>query len=121
MVNRQEVPGPGYYQTMLCGTLPTEPHWTIGRKSRLSRRDRAAVPNRPKDLLVVDQVIVDLEVLPNPAAAREYAATHSALRLIVREIFEIIYAQKPEDPIELLRGIFGRERAMGGGTNEFAD
>jgi hypothetical protein len=120
MINRQGIPGPGHYQTMLKETLPRQPHWTIGRKSRFNRRDKTAVPNQPKDLLVVDQVVVDLDVLPNPAAAREYAATHPAFRLIVREIFDMIYKQKPENPLDVLREFFGREKAAGG-LNEFAD
>jgi hypothetical protein len=121
MINRQGIPGPGHYQTMLKEAVPKDPQWTIGRKSRFNRRDRTAVPNRPKDLLVVDQIIVDLDVLANPASAREYAATHPALRHVVREVFDMVYRQKPENPLQMLREFFSREKELGGGVNEFAD
>jgi hypothetical protein len=41
---------------------------------------------KPKDLLAVDSVTVDLQLLPNPAAARQYPAKHPEHRTIVHEV-----------------------------------
>ena len=99
------VPGPGSYNTSNKEMLPNEPKWTIGRKSRLSRRTRNSIPARPKDLLAVGRVIVDLSLIPNAEGSRQYMMTHPQLREIVQEIFDAVFMLKPEDPIEMLENL----------------
>jgi hypothetical protein len=113
MEDRRCFPGPGAYQTSLKETLKRGPQWTIGRKSRRSRRDKNWIPNQTRNLLAVDQLLIDVDVLPNPAAARQYFVAHPELRAIVRWILNIVYEHKPDEPLMLLERLFeslrGRE------------
>ena len=102
MTLNASVPGPGSYNTSCKEMLPSEPKWTIGRKSRLTRRSRGSVPSKPKDLMAVGQCIVDLSVMPNPEASRQYLMSHPAVRALVQEIFDAVFMLKPDDPIEML-------------------
>ncbi|OHS97688.1 hypothetical protein TRFO_36055 [Tritrichomonas foetus] len=101
MIQNDGQPGPGQYNP--SDTVRTEPHWTIGRKSRPKRN---AAPPPQKDLIAVDQCIIHLETLPNPSAARLYIMTHPELRNVVHELLEIVFESKPENPIELIENYF---------------
>jgi hypothetical protein len=98
MIDKQGIPGPGAYNTTLKEALARVPVWTIGRRSR-KKLEPGADPTKPKDLLAVDSIIVDLQLLPNPAGARQYAAQHPELRTIVHEMIELVCAKKDDDPI----------------------
>jgi hypothetical protein len=106
MTDNEKNPGPGAYNTDLKETIRTEPRWTIGRRSRKSTKNSGGIH---RDLIAVDQAIIHLENLPNPAAARLYIMTHPELSRIVHDILGIVLEAKPEDPLvfihEFLREI----------------
>lgn len=110
MIDKQGIPGPGSYVFNPNSLLTREPNWSIGRKSRLNRRDRHSTPPQPKDLIAVDQCYVNLALLPNPKAARQYIMVHPEIRQVVHQLLEIVLDEKPEDPIQFLHDIFNQER-----------
>jgi hypothetical protein len=103
MLDRQGIPGPGHYQTDLKETLTRVPVWTMGRKSRLGKKMKNQPVIEPKDLIAIDHFVVDLNLLPNPAMARQYAVSHPDLRKLVNELLEAVFDVKPETPLEFLR------------------
>jgi hypothetical protein len=56
----------------------------------------------PKDLIAIDHFLLDLNLLPNPALARQNAVTHPDLRNKVNELLEAVFVAKPENPREFL-------------------
>jgi hypothetical protein len=110
MIDRQGIPGPGAYDTTLKESLARVPVWTIGRRSRTRPGERCE-QMRPKDLLAVDSVIVDLQLLPNPAAARQYAAQHPELRTIVHEMIALACEKKTDDPVGVIEDYWADIRA----------
>lgn len=102
MEDGKDIPGPGSYNTDCKEMLKREPKWTIGRKSRPSRRMRNSMPAKPKDLIAVDQCIVDLSVMPNPDACRQYIIAHPDIRYVVGAMLHAVFLEKPEDPVEYL-------------------
>jgi hypothetical protein len=103
MIDRQGIPGPGRYATDLTETLPRVPHWTLGRRSRLSRQNRNEPPGKPKDLIAIAEFVIELNVMPNPEASRQYVVSHPDLRKIVHELLDAVFAAKPEAPLEFLQ------------------
>ena len=102
MEDGKDIPGPGSYNTDCREMLKREPKWTIGRKSRPSRRTRNSLPTKPKDLIAVDQCIVDLSVIPNPAACRQYIIAHPEIRYVVGAMLHAVFLEKPENPVDYL-------------------
>ncbi|OHT14459.1 hypothetical protein TRFO_43029 [Tritrichomonas foetus] len=110
MVDRQRNPGPGTYDPNFV--QKKEPQWTIGRKSRLSKRNRRSSVRTKKDLIAIDQCIIRLDELANPAAARLYIMTHPILRDIVHEILENVLFYKPDEPVEFIEEYFEQIRKI---------
>jgi hypothetical protein len=84
-------------------TLTRVPVWTIGRKSRgrrIAREDDAA---RPRDVLVIDQIVLDLNTIPNPVAARQYAMQHAELGAVVDEILTAVFEERSDQPVEFIK------------------
>lgn len=104
ITDRRNHPGPGQYDPN--DVKKREPQWTIGRKSRLSRRNKSLNPTTKKDLIAIDQCIIGLEQLANPSAARQYIMTHPQLREVVHEMIEVILNVKPDDPVAYLEDYF---------------
>lgn len=100
----RNMPGPGQYEPKIV--KKREPGWTIGRKSRLSRRNKSLNNASKKDLIAIDQCIIRLEMLSNPSAARQYIMTHQSLRDVVHEMIEVILNVKPDDPVAYLEDYF---------------
>jgi hypothetical protein len=111
MIGQQGIPGPGAYNTTLKEALARVPVWTIGRRSRIAADQRSGEGIKPKDLLAVDSVIVDLGLLPNPVAARQYAAKHPELRTVVHEMITLTCVQKTDDPIGAIEDYWSEIRA----------
>lgn len=97
-------PGPGEYNPNIV--KKREPEWTIGRKSRLSRRNKSLNPKMKKDIIAVDQCIISLDQLVNPVAGRQYIMTHPQLREVVHEMIDVILNVKPDDPVAYLEDYF---------------
>jgi hypothetical protein len=102
MTDQEAIPGPGTYNTNLKETIRREPVWTIGRRSRKSAKSRGSGKEVERDLVAVDQAIVHLEDLPNPAAARLFIMTHPELSRIVHDILNYVFGFKPADPISFI-------------------
>ena len=111
ILETRDIPGPGQYQPSFV--QKRQPVWTIGRKSRLSRRTRSSLTNaQKKDIIAIDQVIIRLDELSNPAAARQYIMTHQILRDVVHEIIQTVLNEKPDDPVSFLEAYFSNVKSF---------
>jgi hypothetical protein len=57
---------------------------------------------RERNVIAVDQIVVDRGILPKPTDARKFALQHAELRAIVRETLAMIFKQKSERPLEFI-------------------
>ena len=108
--------GPGSYSPV--DVKKNEPQWSIGQKSRPGKKGKFEYKvfyekireneskNLPKDLIVVDQIIIHLELLKDPKACRSYVVNHPQLRNIVHDILELVLKSKPDNPVDFIREYF---------------
>ena len=105
----EDTPGPGHYdpREALDRTIGASLSGHVsGRRSRAN----SAMAFGGGDLLAIDQIIVRLSKIGEPAETRRYAAKHPELKDIVREIFAMVLDRKPQNPLEMLREEYERIR-----------
>jgi hypothetical protein len=100
LIDTKDSPSPGQYDPK--GPRRLLPPWSLGEKSREGK----AKAESPKLLFPVGAFLVKLDDTVTMDEARAYAASHPDLAHVVREIFELILATKPDSPIEALRDQF---------------
>jgi hypothetical protein len=71
-------------------------------------RTAARLAPRNADVFVaIGQIVLTLKKYPEgPDEARKYIFTHTELRQVVVSIVDIVLEQKPERPVEYVRGMF---------------
>jgi hypothetical protein len=96
-------PAPGAY-TPSRASLPREPAYSIGRRSRRHRRQK---PRPPQIRFVVDVFLVTIrDPELDEEDASNYMNSHRELRAILVEVIQAIFASKPIAPLAYLRGYF---------------
>jgi hypothetical protein len=110
MADTHGSPGPGAYEPDVKDVLARVPVWTIGRRSRLNR-EKSAERERPRDLLAMGHIVVDLGALPNPKAARQFAMQHPELRGLVLEMLDIVFTVKCDNPVRYISHLFEQLRS----------
>lgn len=102
MVDPHNSPSPVQYNP----TKQTKqmPFWSIGNKSRSKKRWKRVTP------FAIDQFVVKLDESITVKDARAYVDAHDELKQIIRELFDLVYREKSETPLELIRDYFQREK-----------
>jgi hypothetical protein len=102
----EATPGPGEYTPQQAASRAIGVSFT--GHARDARRTTARLAPRNADVLVaIGQIVLSLKKCPDgPDEARKYIFTHTDLRQVVVSIVDIVLEQKPERPVEYVRGMF---------------
>ena len=109
----QKNPSPADYSPNKGLTLPREPSFTIGARSRRNkRRDRHPSPKRT--IIGIDVFHISLDPSINENEAREYIKSHPDIKYVLHDVIEEILQKKPLAPVGYLRDYFlDQKRQMG--------
>jgi hypothetical protein len=93
------LPAPTDYFPKLDATLPRDPEWTIGRRSRVAKSRRKVVSGR---CVIVDRCVCPIDKQEDFDAAKKYLDTHLEVGKIVAMLIDAVLEHKPDDPIGYL-------------------
>jgi hypothetical protein len=57
---------------------------------------------------MIDQISIDLALVPKNGLVKQYLMHHPELRLLVHELFTIVLDEKPDDPVVFIVELFRR-------------
>ncbi|OHS94727.1 hypothetical protein TRFO_39076 [Tritrichomonas foetus] len=101
----QKNPAPTDYSPKVKVTMKKEPQWTIGKKSRRSKRRKN--PNPPKSrFIALENFVIPLGIEADAEEEKKYIDEHPAVRKIVQEIMELVRKERPDQPLDLIRKHF---------------
>lgn len=100
----EDTPGPGAYVERERAPSGT----TIGEKSRKKKRPVSVMQNT----LIVERIVVNLRAFKDPTEVKKYATAHPELAPLVREMFETVLKEKPDDPVEFLKDVYGAKEVV---------
>jgi hypothetical protein len=96
-------PAPTDYAPDAARVRAQPPKWTIGSRSRLSRRRRAAVKGRS---LAVGRILVTIDPALDIDECSRYIERHPRLRQLIDMLMDEILDRKPENPLEMMQTFF---------------
>ena len=100
-------PGPADYKPKPEKTMPRDPEWTIGAKSRLSKKRKH--PNPPKSRFFgIDRFVVPLDLSTDLEGDWRYLDAHPELRHMIQAVMERVIAEKPARPLDFVREWFAK-------------
>lgn len=98
-------PGPSDYSPQHMVVTRKNPQWTIGKKSRKSKKRKN--PNPPKSRFIgIDMFVIPLGLDSDVEADRRYIDEHPAIREMVHEVMEAILYNKPQEPLLMVKEYF---------------
>jgi hypothetical protein len=98
--NKENVPGPADYSPDPSKMRHKTPEWTVGKRSRLSKKRKH--PNPPKSrFIAIGQFVIGLDVSMDVQEARRYLESHTDVKLFVSWIIDEILKLRPDNPAEL--------------------
>lgn len=98
-------PGPSDYSPHHSVVNKSDPKWTIGKKSRKSKKRKN--PNPPKSRFVgISMFVIPLGLDSDIEADRKYIDEHPAIREMIQDVMDVILANKPTEPMLMLKDYF---------------
>ena len=102
-------PGPADYKPKVEKTLRREPEWTIGARSRLSKKRKN--PNPPKSRFFgIDRFVVPLDLSMDLEEDWRYIDSHPELRTLIQTVMEHVIEEKPAHPLDFVREWFAKQK-----------
>lgn len=106
LIDQKKNPGPGIYSPDGNVVKPHEPAYTIGGRSRSSRR-KSRRGGRPKpNVIGIDVFVIKLDSTFDMDEVKRYIVTHPQLYSIVHEFMELVTRDKPYAPVGFIRDYF---------------
>lgn len=98
-------PGPSDYSPVHSIVNKKEPEWTIGNKSRKSKKRKN--PNPPKSRFVgISMFVIALGLDADVETEKKYIDEHPDIRTMIEDVMEIILSNKPEEPLLMMKDYF---------------
>jgi hypothetical protein len=98
--NKEGVPGPPDYNPVPAKVMPKPPEWTVGKRSRLSKKRRHPSPPKLR-YLPLGWFVIPLESTNDVQEARTYLLAHPDIKQFIEWITDEIFGLKPDDPVEV--------------------